>query len=49
MSILALCTVIFFLGFGINHFYPNRTLSMVVAIVAIVIGVLTLVGSRFLS
>lgn len=45
MSLLVLSEVVFFLGFGINHFYPNRTLTIVVAIAAIVAGVLMLLGS----
>jgi hypothetical protein len=42
MSLLNLCEIIFFLGFGLNHFYPNRNLTIVVAVVAIVIGVILL-------
>jgi hypothetical protein len=42
MSLLILAEIIFFLGFGINHFYPNRNLNAVVAVVAIIIGVILL-------
>lgn len=44
MSLLTLCEIIFFVGFGINHFYPNRILTIVVAVAAIVIGVIMLLG-----
>lgn len=44
MSLLTLCEIVFFLGFGINHFYPHRVLTIVVAVAAIVAGVLLLLG-----
>ncbi|MBV9349727.1 MAG: hypothetical protein JO026_03170 [Patescibacteria group bacterium] len=44
MSLLALCEVIFFLGYGIHFFYPNRTLALVVAVVALIVGILMLLG-----
>ena len=44
MSLLTLCEIVFFLGFGINHFYPNRTLTIVVAVVAVIIGIIMLLN-----
>lgn len=44
MSLLTLCEIIFFLGYGIHFFFPSRTLAMVVAVVAIIVGVLMLLG-----
>jgi|GEM_PF-1924023 len=50
MSLLTLCEMVFFLGFGINHFYPNRILGIVIAVAAIAIGVVllltTVIGLR---
>lgn len=45
MSLLTLCEIIFFLGFGINHFYPHRSLTIVVAVVAIIIGVILILSN----
>jgi hypothetical protein len=42
MSLLIFCEIVFFLGFGINHFYSNRTLTIVVAVMALIIGILLL-------
>jgi hypothetical protein len=45
MSLITVCEIIFFIGFGVSFFRPNRTLSIVVAVVAIIIGVLMLLAS----
>ena len=44
MTLLTLCEIVFFIGFGVNHFYPNRTLTIVVAVAAIAVGILMLLG-----
>ena len=44
MTLLTLCEIVFFIGFGVNHFYPNRTLTIVVAVAALAAGILLLLG-----
>ena len=43
MSLLTIAEVIFFLVFGISHFYPFKYSKEICAIAAIVIGVLLLI------
>jgi hypothetical protein len=43
MSILTLAEVVFFLAYGISHFYPFRHSQKISAIAAIVVGVLLVV------
>jgi len=44
MSLLALCEIVFFLAFGINHFYPHRVLGIIIPIAAIAIGIVMLLS-----
>lgn len=43
MSLLTIVEVIFFLVYGISHFYPFKYSQTICAITAIVVGVLLLV------
>lgn len=43
MSLLTLAEVVFFIVFGISHFYPFKYSREVCAIAAIVVGVLLVV------
>jgi len=43
MSPLTIAEVVFFLSFGISHFYPFKYSREICAIAAIVIGVLMLI------
>jgi hypothetical protein len=43
MSALTLFEIIFFLVFGISHFYPFKYSSQICAIAAIVVGILLIV------
>lgn len=43
MSLLTIAEVIFFLVYGISHFYPFKHSQTICAIAAIVVGVLLLV------
>jgi hypothetical protein len=43
MSILTIAEVVFFLVFGISHFYPFKYSQVICAIAAIVVGVLLIV------
>ncbi len=43
MSILTLAEVVFFLVFGINHFYPFKHGGDIAAVAAIVVGILLVV------
>ncbi len=43
MSLLTVAEVIFFLVFGISHFYPFKYSGAICAIAAILIGILLLV------
>lgn len=43
MSLYIIASVVFFLVYGISHFYPFKHSEKVVAIAAIVVGVLMLV------
>ncbi len=43
MSLLTIAEVIFFLVFGISHFFPFKYSAVVTAIAAIVVGVLLVV------
>lgn len=40
MSFLTLAEVVFFLAFGISHFYPFKYSQVISAVAAIVVGVL---------
>ncbi|MDB5254841.1 MAG: hypothetical protein JWL92_217 [Candidatus Nomurabacteria bacterium] len=43
MSLLTLAEVVFFLVFGISHFYPFKYSGQICAIAAIVVGILLLI------
>jgi len=43
MSIREIATIVFFLGFGISHFFPFKYSQVIVAVAAIVVGVLMVV------
>jgi len=43
MSLLTLAEVVFFLVFGISHFYPFKYSAVIAAVAAIVVGVLLVV------
>ncbi len=43
MSVLTLAEAIFFLVFGISHFYPFKHSQAICAIAAIVVGILLVV------
>ncbi|HRH31196.1 MAG TPA: hypothetical protein PK950_00835 [Candidatus Paceibacterota bacterium] len=43
MSLLTIAQIVFFLVFGISHFYPFKYSREITAIAAIVIGVLMVV------
>ncbi len=43
MSLLTLAQVVFFLAFGISHFFPFKYSQQICAVAAIVVGVLLLV------
>jgi multisubunit Na+/H+ antiporter MnhB subunit len=43
MSIVTIATIVFFLVYGISHFYPFKHADKISAIAAIVVGVLMLV------
>lgn len=43
MSIVSIASIVFFLVYGISHFYPFKHSEKITAIAAIVIGVLMLV------
>ncbi|MEO5635267.1 MAG: hypothetical protein ABIR14_01620 [Candidatus Paceibacterota bacterium] len=43
MSLFTLAEVVFFLAFGISHFFPFRYSNAITAIAAIVVGVLLVV------
>ncbi|MDD5050939.1 MAG: hypothetical protein PHV93_04375 [Candidatus Pacebacteria bacterium] len=43
MSLLTIAEVVFFLVFGVSHFYPFKYSQVISAIAAIVVGVLLLV------
>lgn len=45
MSTLTIAEVIFFLVYGISHFYPFKYSQTICAVAAIVVGVLLLVRS----
>ncbi len=40
MSLLTLAEVVFFLVFGISHFYPFKYSQAICAVAAIVVGIL---------
>ncbi len=42
MSIISIATIVFFLVYGISHFYPFKHSEKITAVAAIVIGVLML-------
>lgn len=43
MSIITIAEVVFFLVFGISHFYPFKYSHRIAAVAAIVIGILLIV------
>ncbi len=43
MSLLTLSEVVFFLVFGVSHFYPFKYSQQICAVAAIVIGILLIV------
>ncbi len=43
MSLLTISEVVFFLVYGISHFYPFRHSQIICAVAAIVVGVLLIV------
>lgn len=43
MSIVTIASIVFFLVYGISHFYPFKHSEKITAIAAIVVGVLMLV------
>ncbi len=43
MSLLTIAEVVFFLVFGISHFYPFKYSGVITAIAAIVVGILLIV------
>ncbi len=43
MSLLMIAEVVFFLLFGISHFYPFKHSGDIVAVAAIIIGILLIV------
>ncbi len=43
MSILTIAEVVFFLAFGISHFFPFKYSQVISAVAAIVVGVLLVV------
>ncbi len=44
MSLLTIAEVVFFLVYGISHFYPFKYSSAITAIAAIVVGILLLLN-----
>lgn len=43
MSIVSIASIVFFLVYGISHFYPFKHSEKITAVAAIVIGVLMLI------
>ncbi len=43
MSIVTIATIVFFLVYGVSHFYPFKYSDRISAIAAIIVGVLMLV------
>lgn len=43
MSLVTIATIVFFLVYGISHFYPFKYSEKICAVAAIVVGVLMLV------
>lgn len=43
MSLLIIAEVVFFLVFGISHFYPFKYSQQICAIAAIVVGILLVI------
>ncbi len=43
MSLFTIASAVFFLAFGISHFYPFRYSQAICAVAAIVVGVLLIV------
>lgn len=43
MSILTIAEVVFFLAFGISHFFPFKYSGVITAVAAIVVGILLVV------
>ncbi len=44
MLLMVLCQILFFVGFGLHYFYPNRIIALVLAVIALLTGVLMFVN-----
>lgn len=43
MTLITLATIVFFLAYGISHFYPFKHSDKISAVAAIVLGVMMLI------
>ena len=46
MSLLALASMVFFLAYGISHFFPFRHSDKIAAVAAIIVGVLSIINMK---